>query len=269
MKMIYNLLSSNEITEIVNNPIVEINREKLATLQTVDFSIELSDEIKTKLETGLDIHLSQITSIPMRWIKGDSVPHIDKGDAHFHKTYLVYLTDSIGNLFVDGISYPITAGDAHIFSEGIEHYTINTGDSERLLIGPMSEMGFQVGGGPYIYYFDNETDAENFTNYIGFDISSTFIIQTINGISSWNITTNSTVPSSLVAPYNTGDVFDNTGYYSLYPYVEPTTTTTTTRSFSMKSLFTDNARVYYKPHSLSTGGGGSGVKNHRLKQRRT
>ena len=40
-------------------------------------------------------------------------------------------------------------------------------------------------------------------------------------------------------------------------------------SFSMGSLFTNNAQVYYKPHSLSTGGGGSGVKNYRQKQRRT
>lgn len=132
----------------------------------------------------------------------------------------------------------------------------------------MSETGFRVGAAPSIYYFDNETDAENFTNYIGFD-SSTFIIQTINGISSWNISTSSTVPSSLVAPYNTGDIFDNTGYYNLYPYIAPTTTTTTTRSFSMKSLYTNNAQVYYKLHSLSTGSGGSGVTNHRHKQRKT
>jgi hypothetical protein len=267
--MLHDFLSSNEITEILNNPIVEINREKLSTLQKVDFSIELSDELKTKLETGLDIHLSHITSIPMRWIKGDSVPHIDKGKAHFHKSYLVYLTDSIGNLFVDGISYPITAGDAHIFSEGIEHYTINAGDSERLLIGPMSETGFQVGIPQGIYYFDNEADAIITMNSIGSD-DSTFIVQTINGISSWSITTGSDVPASLVAPYNTGDVF-NSGYYYLYPYVapDPTPTPTPSYTFSMKSLFTDNARVYYKPHSLSTGGGGSGVINHRIKQRRT
>ena len=43
----------------------------------------------------------------------------------------------------------------------------------------------------------------------------------------------------------------------------------TLRSFSMSSSFTNNAQVYYKPNSLSTGGGGSGVKNSRHKQRRT
>ena len=41
------------------------------------------------------------------------------------------------------------------------------------------------------------------------------------------------------------------------------------RSFSMSSSFTNNAQVYYKQNSLSTGGGGSGVRNHRHKLRRT
>ena len=36
-----------------------------------------------------------------------------------------------------------------------------------------------------------------------------------------------------------------------------------------QSLYTDNAMVYYKPHTLSTGGGGNGVRNSRYKQRRT
>ena len=40
-------------------------------------------------------------------------------------------------------------------------------------------------------------------------------------------------------------------------------------SFFMGSLFSNNAMVYYKPHSLSTGGGGSGVRNYRKKQRKT
>lgn len=39
--------------------------------------------------------------------------------------------------------------------------------------------------------------------------------------------------------------------------------------FSMRSLFTNNAQVYYKPHSLSSRGGGSGVRNSRIQQRRT
>ena len=278
--MINNILSSSEIAEIVNNPIIEINREKLSTQQTVDFSIELSDIIKNKLETGLAIDLSHITSIPMRWIKGDSAPHIDRGENQFNNTYLVYLTDSIGNLIIDGTSYPITAGDAHIFNEGLEHSTINTADSERLLIGPMSETGFRVGATPTIIYFDSETSAidvnyENIigTNYYDYSIPdppSPYIINTINDISSWMILTNidGTEPTPNGGPYNAGDTLIETGVYYLYPYVAPTPPAPT-HSFSMRSLFTDNARVYYKTHSLSSGGGGSGVKNSRHKQRRT
>ena len=40
-------------------------------------------------------------------------------------------------------------------------------------------------------------------------------------------------------------------------------------NISMRSLFTNNAQVFYKPHSLSSGSGGSGVRNSRHKQRRT
>jgi hypothetical protein len=266
------ILSSDEITDILNNPIVQINKEKLSTLQKVDFSIQLSDVIKNKLEIGLGINLMHIHSFPMRWIKGDTAAHIDRGEKHFHNTYLVYLTDSIGNLIIHRTSYPITAGDAHIFNEGLEHYTINNEDSERLMIGPMSEMGLRVGETGTIYYFDNETDATTRMNAIHSSYYNTenYTLKTVNGISSWIILTNNygTNPTSNGGPYNSGTTLNATGTYYLYPYVAPTTTTTTSR-FSMKSLYTNNAQVYYKPHSLSTGGGGSGVKNHRHKQRKT
>jgi len=36
-----------------------------------------------------------------------------------------------------------------------------------------------------------------------------------------------------------------------------------------KSMFSDNAGVYYKKNSLSTGSGGSGVSNSGVKARRT
>ena len=37
---------------------------------------------------------------------------------------------------------------------------------------------------------------------------------------------------------------------------------------NMRSLFTNNAQVYYKPHSLAPGGIG-GVKNYRKKSKKT
>jgi len=291
--MISHLLSSNEIVDILNNPIVKANKEKLSTLQKVDFSIRLSDIIKNKLETGLGVNLTHITSIPMRWIKGDTAPHIDKGEKHFNNTYLLYLTDSVGNLIIDGQSYPITAGDAHIFNEGVAHSTINTGNSERLMIGPMSESGFHVGIAFSIMYFSNVIDATqgaaeaitngypSLTNVIGYnDYTDPYTVMTVNGISSWNILTNvydGINPSPNGGPYTTGTTLNDIGFgvYFLYPYSTPALTPTpmltppSTRIITMRSLFTNNAQVYYRPHSLSTGSGGSGVRNSRHKQRKT
>ena len=287
--MIHNLLSSNEITDILNNPIVQSNKEQLSTLQQVDFSIQLPDAIKTKLETGLGINLTQITSIPMRWIKGDTLPHIDKGESVFNNTFLVYLTDSIGNLIIDGQSYPITAGNAHIFSESIAHSTVNTEDSERLMIGPMSETGFQVGIPYFIIYFNNETDANQsaasttqngntdvtkaigYNDYDDYIAGNQYTTKQVNDISSWNIATNTdgTNPTPNGGPYNAGTALTPNGIYYLYPYTTPPPPPPSNHPVSMGSLFTNNAQVYYKPHSLSTGGGGSGVRNCRHKQRRT
>ncbi len=286
--MISNLLLPNEIADILNNPIVQSNKEQLSTLQQVDFSIQLPDAIKTKLETGLGINLTQITSIPMRWIKGDTLPHIDKGESVFNNTFLVYLTDSIGNLIIDGQSYPISAGNAHIFSESIAHSTVNTGDSERLMIGPMSETGFQVGVSYSIIYFNNETDANqsaasttqngypDTTNAIGsndyddYNAGNQYTTKQVNDISSWNIATNTdgTNPTPNGGPYNAGTALIPTGIYYLYNATPPPPPPSN-HPVSMGSLFTNNAQVYYKPHSLSTGGGGSGVRNCRHKQRRT
>jgi hypothetical protein len=286
--MIHNLLSSNEITELLNNPIVQTNKDKLSVQQKVDFSIQLPDAIKTKLETGFGIDLSQIASIPLRWIKGDTPHHVDRGENHFNNTHLLYLTDSIGNLIIDGQSYPIAAGNAHIFSEGLAHSTINTGDSERLMIGPMSETGFRVGAFVSIIYFNYDTEANqaaaatlldpnsfpDTTNAIGMndnddnDAGKGFEIKTVTDISSWYIATNifGTEPSPNGGPYTTGTALNPTGIYYLYSSISPPPPS---RLFSMRSLFTDNAKVYYKPGSLSTGGGGSGVTNSRIKQRRT
>jgi hypothetical protein len=41
-----------------------------------------------------------------------------------------------------------------------------------------------------------------------------------------------------------------------------------TIAMNMRSLFTNNAQVYYKPHSLAPGGVG-GVKNVRIKSKKT
>ena len=155
----HNILSPNEIDAIVNDSIVKTNKANLSNEQNVvKFSFPLADEIRAKLSHRLAINVP--STVPMRWVKGDTPLHVDKGEKQFSKTHLVYLTDSVGELIIDGQSYPIAAGDAHIFSEGLAHCTVNTGTvghSERLMIGPMSEMGFGVGAPSNILYFSNST----------------------------------------------------------------------------------------------------------------
>ena len=207
----------------------------------VKFDFPLSDDMRAKLETQLSIHVE--STVPMRWIQGDTPAHIDRADEQFSKTHLIYLTNSIGTFIVDGRSYPIVAGEAHVFNEGLEHYTVGAGNIPRLMIGPMSETGFGVGFGGILYY-SNKTDAENQTNQI---ISSGYTMET----------------------YNAGVVLVGTGIYYVYPYIAPIAPIAPPRPLVWGSLFTNNSQVYYKSHSLSTGSGGSGVRNVRHKQRKT
>ena len=271
----HNILSPNEISAIVNDPVVKTNKANLSNEQNVaKFSFTLTDEIRAKLSNRLAINVP--STVPMRWIKGDTPLHVDRGEKQFSKTHLVYLTDSVGELIIDGRSYPIAAGDAHIFSEGLAHCTANTGTtSERLMIGPMSEMGFGVGAPSNILYFSNRTDAETSMNSI--TSSYEYVLATIETISSWVIYKNEDLgggggggggaPTPDGGPYNAGYEFVNTGTYWVYPYIPPPQTPA--RPLFCGSLFTNNAQVYYKSHSLSTGSGGSGVRNVRHKQRKT
>lgn len=120
---------------------------KESTSASVYFTIAMTETIKTILKESFNLELPQaIKTIPMRWIKGDVAPHIDVGAAKFDTTHLLYLTDSPGELVLGGTSYPITKGSAHVFPESVRHETINTGSEPRLLLGPMSEEGFAVGG---------------------------------------------------------------------------------------------------------------------------
>lgn len=262
INMMHNILSSSEISDILNHPIVKTNKANLSDAQkVVRFSFPLSDEMRNKLSNRLSVSLSQ--TVPMRWVQGDTQPHIDKGEKQFSKTHLIYLTNSVGNLIINGQTYPIVAGDAHIFNEGLEHGTVHTGNTPRLMIGPMSETGFGVGASYSIIYYSNKTDAQNQTNSINSDVSYT--LTAVDGISAWNIYTNvgGTTPSPNGGPYNAGVALVNTGTYYVYPYTPPP------RALVWGSLFTNNAQVYYKSHSLSAGSGGSGVRNVRHKKRKT
>ena len=117
---------------------------------SVYFTVGMTDTIRAVLQESFGLTLPSAAAVPMRWIKGDIKNHVDVGTAAFDTTHLLYLTDSPGELMVDGESHPITKGSAYSFPESSRHETINTGSEPRLLLGPMSEEGFAVGGGSNI-----------------------------------------------------------------------------------------------------------------------
>ena len=262
----HNVLSSNEISDILNEPIVKMHKANLSDAQkVVKFSFPLSDDMRHKLSNRLSMRLSP--TVPMRWIKGDTQLHTDKGEKQFSKTHLIYLTDSVGKLIIDGQVHPIAAGDAHIFSEGLVHGTVNTGNMARLMMGPMSDTGFGVGFSPVIKYFYSKSNAETDTDPT---FSLNYTLEPVNNFSSWIIYIHeggtSPTPTPNGGPYNTGTELVNIGTYWVYPYTAPPAPT---RPPVWGSLFTNNAQVYYQSHTLSTGSGGSGVRNCRHKARKT
>lgn len=296
-KILHNIFSSNEIAELLTNLEVKINKDRLSdTQRVIKFSIPLSDNIRTNLEDKLSIDLSQIMTIPMRWIRGDTFPHIDKGERHFDNTYLIYLTDSKGQLIIDGQHYSISAGDAHIFSEGLEHLTIDTENTERLMIGPMSESVFSVGGGGISYtsgyqncgfseYFiygglttiripniPPPIPSQNYWNYTG--ISDSVIWATPPGkiFGGWKLmNTNGSNPigtNSVDKIYMPGEV-----YIIDYTYdstiLEPNWIDVPKIQLNRMNLmhFTDNSLVYYKKGSLASCGVGT-VRNSSVRYKK-
>lgn len=302
----HNVLSSSEMEEILSHPMVSFHQSKLSSTNKIDFSIPLSEALQSKLQSQLNIKL---TTLPLRWIKGDTPLHRDKGPSRFKYTHLIYLTSSAGEFILDGESHPIVAGDAHIFQEGTEHGTRNTGTSERLLLGPISESGFMVGASYIPVLFVSHipvdyNDIEYFVYYTPYDSSTYNTITifdlppplpstvpgvytiddytTVNNWSSpgktfvgwklWEIEGSTPMLNQTVDNiYKPGETYTYDTICILYPYwinTSPVTYPITYPiTYPMTMQFTNNAQVFYKPHSLSSGSGG--VRNYRHKQRKT
>ena len=156
---------------VLNLPEVTTAKEQIdkQTQGSIYFTVQLTPSIRRVLTENWNLNCSSIDTVPMRWIKGDTHPHIDKGTHSFDTTYLAYLTDSPGNLMIDGKAYPIAKRNAYIFPEGLSHETTETGTVPRLLLGPMSENGISVGRSTTIYQ-DGEID----TVYINYTIVDGF-----------------------------------------------------------------------------------------------
>lgn len=152
------VFSSEDLDYLMNLPEVIAAKAKLRnSSDAVYFSIPVTETIRAALYARLGLDLSTVSEIPMRWIKGDTAPHIDSGAKKFENTYLVYLNDSPGSLVLETTEYSITANTGFIFNEGLSHKTLNTGIVPRLLLGPMNEFIQPVGA--TIAYYTNYADA--------------------------------------------------------------------------------------------------------------
>jgi len=228
---ISNVFSTEDIEYLTQHPDVIIAQEKLSKTNPCDkvyFTIPITDSIRNTLKNSLNLDVSNVSNIPMRWIKGDIAPHIDTGASKFENTYLVYMNDSEGNFILDTTSYPITSNTAFIFNEGILHKTENTGIIPRLLLGPMNEFAEPVGAPSTITYYDNYADAfANNANAIAYQFS-TYILGDTSNINIINPSFNSytlwrvgyiygSPPPSGVYP-NGFDLFTlGAGPYYMYP----------------------------------------------------
>jgi hypothetical protein len=179
-----NIFSENDILYI--NQLSEVLEAK-SKVETnpynskESFNITLTDSLRSSLNIHLGLNLSNVSTIPMRWIKGNTSPHIDMGSTRFENTYLVYLNDSPGEFIIDTEHYPITANTGYIFNEGLKHETQNTGTNLRLLLGPMNELANPVGTPVNIIYYDNYADAylQN-NNHIATQYTTFVLGDTIN-----------------------------------------------------------------------------------------
>jgi hypothetical protein len=223
-----NVLSEEEVHYLNNLPEVLQAKASLDARPSgmVYFSVEVTDSIREALETRFGLHISTGASIPMRWIKGDTAPHIDRGASTFENTYLMYLNDSPGELVIDSQSYPIEANTGFMFNEGLSHETQNTEGIPRLLLGPMNEFAEPVGAISRIRYYNNASDASTFTNQIAFSSLSYTVGDfdpgsgSIGAITSWRIASNSSGSSPQNVVYTNGEELNSDGgssYYLLYP----------------------------------------------------
>ena len=224
MSSIYtNVLSNEELDYFNNRPEVLVAKAALDSKQSgmVYFSVPINNVIRDTLRSRFGLNLSVDSQIPMRWIKGDTAPHVDSGASKFKTTYLLYLNDSPGNLIVDSQSYPIEANTGYVFNEGLTHKTQYTENVPRLLIGPMNELTEPVGVANGLYYYPTEGDALANTNNLGYGAS--FVVGNGGpygpggGYTSWRLASNSngTSPQNIVYP--NGSVLNSNGAYFLYP----------------------------------------------------
>ena len=216
-----NVLSVEELNYINNRPEVLLAKSSLDEQSSgmIYFSVPITNSIRSTLEREFGLHLSLDSQIPMRWIKGDTAPHVDIGASNFENTYLLYLNDSPGELVIDSQSYPIQSNTGVVFNEGLSHKTQFTENIPRLLLGPMNELAEPVGSN--VTYYSTEADALANTNVLGY--GSGYVVGSGGpfgpgtGYTTWRLASNSTGTSPQNVVYPNGSTLNTDGLYYLYP----------------------------------------------------
>jgi hypothetical protein len=243
LKTYNNILSEIDIDFILNLPEVKKAKEDIDRKIEgfIYFSIELLPEIHEKIFEIFNINLSHV---PMRWIKGDTKPHIDQGENTFNKSHLLYLTDSEGEFLINNESYPIQKNTAYIFSEGLRHETINTGSEPRLLLGPMSEQGFAVGAASII-----TADGANQTIYFNYTEGSVYY--NINGGTNMDVSfpitiiNSNTSSSTLKVLFETNITISTSIFYFICGSAEIQFGSTSLNTDGSRPIFTVNEVANY------------------------
>jgi hypothetical protein len=85
MSSFSNVLSDSQIYNICNLPKVKEAFSNIKGNGKIYFNAELPNDVKTVIKTTMGLDLFSITEVPMSWIKGDTPPHIDRGERPFKK----------------------------------------------------------------------------------------------------------------------------------------------------------------------------------------
>jgi hypothetical protein len=290
IRVFTDIFNADELKMIENDIIVQSYKEEAEAnhKKSIKFNIKIGEDIKNKL-LAYNIYIGSTNELPMMWIKGDIPKHVDKvasvnHPSQFMYTNLIYITDDSngGRLIIDEHEFPIKKGYGYRFKEGLEHETIGTDTNQmRLIIGPISEMGFPVGMSTTILYM-LITPPDYFNPYYFSPDNSKFMDMSdvppeyvpapplvLTGWKVFHIEDNDALykENDIIPP---GTVYNGDYSYWVYPVWESPKPPTIRELVSNRHppAYTDNSLVFYKSHSLAPGGT-AGVKNVRVKSRRT
>ena len=80
-----NVFSTEELEYLTQSQEVLDAKSKLNGSNVVYFTIPVTQTLCDSIFRQFGLDISNVSEIPMRWIKGDTLPHIDVGSNKFEK----------------------------------------------------------------------------------------------------------------------------------------------------------------------------------------